>query len=336
MKKKIRKLLIASSHLAFIFVFVWFFLSAFTHGRFLWVSIVNMFAFYTFGFLIPFALIGIFYNVRRLQLMSLVALGLFLFTFGKFFIPKQNSIASSPDVLRVMTYNMLVYTPDVSLVADVIDEENADIVLMQETSFEMADFLRQEMKVAYPYQTHFPSDIPAGLSVISKYPFEVIDYDLGDFWVGTPILLDVDWNGQMIHIANFHMDPTSFEVISTPNRAYEVAEMRKEHASRLVEFLQIHPGPAILAGDANDVSLNDPYFLLINAGLQDTWTEAGFGLGNTFPGRKKIGSVYVPEWLVRIDYIFVTSEWEVLSASLAGTEGGSDHRAVIAILRLRK
>ncbi len=200
----------------------------------------------------------------------------------------------------------------------------------------MADLLRRDMIDAYPYQTHSPSDIPSGLSVISKYPFEIIDYDLGDFWVGTPILLDVIWNRQMIHVVDFHLDPTSFEVIARPNRAYEVAETRKEHAGRLVEFLQTHPGPAILAGDANDVSLNDPYNLLVKAGLQDTWAEAGFGLGHTFPGNKKIGSVYVPDWLVRIDYIFVTSEWEVLSVHLAGTNGSSDHRAVIAALRLRK
>jgi len=328
--------LIVFSDLAFVFVFVWFFLSIFTHGQIVWVDVVNMFAFYIFVLLIPFALVGIFYRVRRLQFVSLFALGLFLFTFGNSLTPKQKSIPSSTDALRVMTYNMLVYNFDASAVADVIYEEGADIVFLQETSFAMADFLRWDMIDAYPYQTHSPSDIPSGLSVISKYPFEIIDYDLGDFWVGAPILLDVTWNGQTVHAVNFHLDPTSFEVIARPNRAYEVAETREEHARRLVEFLQTHPGPAILAGDVNDVSLNDPYILLVNAGLQDIWVEAGFGLGHTFPGHKKIGSVSVPEWLVRIDYIFVTPEWEVLSATLAGTDGASDHRAVTAALRLRK
>lgn len=300
-----------------------------------------MFAFQFFIFLIPFGLIGALYRVRSLQLASLIAVGLFLFMFGKFFIPKSETSPSAHHVLRVMTYNMLVYSPEVHTAIDVIREENTDIVFIQETSFAMAEALQNEMADVYPYQVHQPSDIPIGLSVISKYPLEAIDYDLGDSWVGTPILLDIDWNGQIIHIVNFHMDPTSMAVIATPNRAFEVAEMRKEHAGRLVEFLQKTPGPAILAGDANDVFLNDPYVNLIDSGLQDAWAEGGFGLGHTFPGnespgtsRLNVNGFYTPEWLVRIDYIFVTSDWEVLSAHLAGTDGYSDHRAVITTIKL--
>ncbi len=336
LKQKIRNFLIASSDLIVICICVWFFLSAATHGRFVWVSLLNMFAFQVFMAMILPALVGFFYHVRRLQFALLIALGLFLFTFGNLFFPGQGSTSPSQAVLSVMTYNMLVYTSDVSAIADVVNNADADIVFMQETSFAMADLLEQDMKNIYPYQTHFPSDTPAGLSVVSKYPFEVIDYDLGDSWTGDPILLDVSWNGHTVHVVNFHMDPTSFEVIARPDRAYEVAEMRRQHASRLVKFLQTHPGLAILAGDANDVSLNDPYKLLVNAGLQDAWTEAGFGLGHTFPGGKKLGNVYIPEWLVRIDYIFVTVDWDVLSAKLAGMSNESDHRAVVAALRLRK
>lgn len=300
-----------------------------------------MFAFYVFILLIPFVCVGNFYRVGSLQIASLIALGLFLFTFGKILTPKPNPTLMRHDVLRVMTYNMLVYSPEVDAAIDVIREENADIVFIQETSFAMAETLQNEMADVYPYQVHQPSDIPIGLSVISKYPLEVINYDLGDSWVGTPILLDVDWNGQIVHIVNFHMDPTSLAVIVTPNRAYEVAEMRKEHAGRLVEFLQKTPGPAILAGDANDVFLNDAYVNLIDSGLQDAWAEGGFGLGHTFPGnespgtsRLNVNGFYIPEWLVRIDYIFVTSDWEVLSAHLAGTDGYSDHRAVATTLSL--
>jgi endonuclease/exonuclease/phosphatase (EEP) superfamily protein YafD len=100
--------------------------------------------------------------------------------------------------------------------------------------------------------------------------------------------------------------------------------------------------PAIIAGDLNDVYLNDGYRILVNAGLQDVWAEAGFGLGNTFPGNKSpgtsrphIGGFYIPEWLIRIDYIFASPEWEVLSAHIARTDGYSDHRGVVAYLRLK-
>jgi endonuclease/exonuclease/phosphatase (EEP) superfamily protein YafD len=340
--KRIGNLLIAASNSVFAGFFTWFLLSFLTHGRFVWVNIVNMFAFQVFIFLIPFGVLGVLYHRRHLQIASLIAFGLFLLIFGKLLIPKQSSIPSSADVLRVMTYNMLVYAPDVQVGADFIREEDADVVLIQETSVSMSNILEDEMKDLYPYQIHHPSDIPIGLSVISKYPFETIDYDLGDSWVGEPILIDVDWRGQKVHVVNFHMDPTSPGVIFTPNRAREVAEMRLEHATRLVKFLENMPGPAILAGDANDVFLNDPYILLMQSGLQDAWAQAGFGLGHTFPGNKSPGTsrmningFYVPEWLVRIDYIFVTSDWQVLSTHLAGTKGYSDHRAVFTVLKLR-
>jgi endonuclease/exonuclease/phosphatase (EEP) superfamily protein YafD len=337
-----RAVFVVLSDLAFAFFFLWYALLTFTHGRFALVSVANMFAFQIFLLLIPFALAGIFLRVRRIQIASLVALVLFAFMFGKFFIPKQKPVPSSPDVLKVMTYNMLVFTPDVSAVADVIREENADIVFMQETSFAMADYLQREMLDEYPYQIHDPSNVPLGMSVISKHPFEKNDYDLGGSWVGTPILLNINWNGREIHALNFHMRPTPLITVVDQEIIEKLSTSRERHAKKIDQFLNKYPAPAIVAGDANDVFLNDAYRILVDAGLQDSWAEAGFGLGHTFPGNRSpgtsrlhIGDLYIPEWLVRIDYIFASQEWEVLSAHLANTDGYSDHRAIVAFLRLK-
>jgi endonuclease/exonuclease/phosphatase family metal-dependent hydrolase len=79
----------------------------------------------------------------------------------------------------------------------------------------------------------------------------------------------------------------------------------------------------------------------MQAPLHDTWQEAGFGFGHTFPGsdipgssRPKFGNWYVPQWLTRIDYVFVSSHWGVSSASMAQFDGVSDHRGVVAELVL--
>jgi endonuclease/exonuclease/phosphatase family metal-dependent hydrolase len=241
-----------------------------------------------------------------------------------------------------MTYNMLAFTPDVSPVADVIREENADIIFMQETSFAMVDHLQKEMLDEYPYQFHLPSDIPLGMSIVSKYPFEPIDHDLGGGWVGTPIPLAVNWSGRRIHVLNFHMFPTGFGSILHLDVVDEISQARNRNADNINRFVDEYDVPAIVAGDANDVSLNDAHRSLVNAGLQDVWTTAGFGLGHTFPGNESPGTsrpyvcgFYVPEWLIRIDYIFASPEWEVLSAHIARTDGYSDHRGVVAFLRLK-
>ncbi len=100
-------------------------------------------------------------------------------------------------------------------------------------------------------------------------------------------------------------------------------------------------GPLIVAGDANAADLSQPYRIITRGGLQDAWRAAGFGLGGTFPGstvpessRWKIGSWYVPQWLLRIDYVFISPHWEVRSARVAQFDGVSDHRGVIAELIL--
>jgi endonuclease/exonuclease/phosphatase (EEP) superfamily protein YafD len=337
-----RAIFIVLSDLAFAFFSLWYAFLTFTHGHFALVSLLNMFAFELFLLLIPFALVGIFLRVRRLQIASLVALVLFGFTFGKFFIPRQKPVPSSPDVLKVMTYNMLVFTPDVTVVADVIREENADIVFMQETSFAMAEYLQEEMLDEYPYQIHDPSDIPVGNSVISKHPVEPIDYNLEGYWVGKPILLAVNWNGQTIHVLNFHMLPTGLGAVTHLEQTGKIAWSRDEDAASINRFVDEYDVPVVVAGDANDVFLNDSYRIPVNAGLQDAWAEAGFGLGHTFPGNKSpgtsrphVGNWYVPEWMIRIDYIFASKEWEVLSAHTAKTDGYSDHRGVVAYLRLK-
>ncbi|MCA1900425.1 MAG: endonuclease/exonuclease/phosphatase family protein [Chloroflexi bacterium] len=346
MKKKLhtsfRSIFLAASDLIFAFFFLWYALMTFTDGRFILVSLLNMFAFQIFLLLIPFALAGILLRVRRLQAASLAALILFVITFGKFFLPKQKILSSPADTLKVMTYNMLVFTPDVVKVAEVIREENADIVFMQETSFAMADYLQEEMLDEYPYQIHDPSDIPLGMSVVSKYPFQPIDGSLGEGWVGTPILLAVDWNGKTVNAINFHMPPTGLAAVIDLGAARRISKMRASQAANIVRFLEGRSAPAVVAGDANDVFLNDAYRTLVGAGLQDVWSESGFGLGHTFPGNKSVGTsrlhiggIYIPEWLVRIDYLFVSREWEPLSAHLARTDGYSDHRGVVALLRLR-
>jgi len=346
MKQKIqlspRSIFIVFIDLAFVSFFLWYAFLTFTHGRFALVSLLNMFAFEIFLLLIPLALVGIFLRVRRLQVFSLLALILFGFTFGKFFIPKQKPLPSSPDVLKVMTYNMLVFTPDVTVVADVIREEDADIVFMQETSFAMADYLQTEMLDEYPYQIHDPSDVPLGMSVISKHPFEPIDNNLAGYWVGTPILLAVNWNGQTIHALNFHMLPTGLGAVAHLAQSKKISWSRDEGAASIIRLKNQFDAPFIAAGDANDVFLNDAYRKLVNAGLQDVWMESGFGLGHTFPGNKSPGTsriqifgLYVPEWLVRIDYIFASQDWEALSARIARTDGYSDHRGVVTFLRLK-
>jgi endonuclease/exonuclease/phosphatase family metal-dependent hydrolase len=75
--------------------------------------------------------------------------------------------------------------------------------------------------------------------------------------------------------------------------------------------------------------------------LEDSWREAGFGFGHTFPGaqnewssRPAIAGWDVPQWLVRIDYVFHSTHFDTLAVRTAQFDGMSDHRGVVASLAL--
>jgi len=94
----------------------------------------------------------------------------------------------------------------------------------------------------------------------------------------------------------------------------------------------------IVGGDTNVAPLSNAY-KIFTSDLSDSWREAGFGLGHSFPGssipgssRPKILGIPVPKWLVRIDYIFHSNDWRAVSARMAQFDGVSDHRGIVVML----
>jgi endonuclease/exonuclease/phosphatase (EEP) superfamily protein YafD len=43
----------------------------------------------------------------------------------------------------------------------------------------------------------------------------------------------------------------------------------------------------------------------------------------------------VPKWLIRIDYVFCSYDWQAIDARIGPWDGKSDHRPVIAEVALR-
>ena len=96
--------------------------------------------------------------------------------------------------------------------------------------------------------------------------------------------------------------------------------------------------PVLALGDANTTDLSAAYHNVTGT-LGDAWREAGFGFGHTFPGaqndfssRPAIAGWDVPQWMVRIDYVFHSQEFAAIEAHTAQPDGVSDHRGVVARL----
>jgi vancomycin resistance protein VanJ len=118
--------------------------------------------------------------------------------------------------------------------------------------------------------------------------------------------------------------------------------MREDQCRLLAEFAGAHPGRLIFAGDLNATDQNAAH-AIVTHNMIDAWREAGWGMGHTFPGkptpdiggsRPVILGIPVPQWLVRIDYIFHSNDLKTIDARLGPGDGGSDHRPIMATLVL--
>jgi endonuclease/exonuclease/phosphatase (EEP) superfamily protein YafD len=323
-------------------------ISLFSGDCFFLIGVANMFAVYAFApllLLLPVAVIG-----RRPAIWTGLALcGLvFAWQWGPLFSPGRLSgepTSNSEDTLSVMTYNVLAYHEFNDPVIEVMRKEKPDVVFLQEMNTNLAGAIERELATLYPFQILWAQDSPAGMGLISKYPLTAIDDgaahfggDLNGTWVGGPLAAQMDWRGQRVTLVNFHMFPTNSLLPDGGLRRHFA--IREAQAAVLAAFAR-QARPAILGGDANAAPQSGAYRVLSDE-LEDAWMQAGLGLGHTFPGSDtpgghcpRIGPILSPMWLIRIDYLWYTSEWQALEARTAAFDGVSDHRGVVAVLHLR-
>lgn len=103
---------------------------------------------------------------------------------------------------------------------------------------------------------------------------------------------------------------------------------RMTQARLLADDVRKMTRPVILAGDLNAPESSLVVRTLLNAGLRDAFSVAGFGYGHTWGHSLRFRLSFL-----RIDHILVSDEFRVLR-SFNGEPAGSAHRPVIADLYL--
>jgi len=334
-KRFLNILFTASCWLYFLLLFGWLAINRAIGDRLAWISIPSYFGVYLFLPLPLVLLVAINLRRRSLWVGALLVTMAFIWLWGGLFLPRARGLSGEP-TLTVMTYNVLGWQLHTQEQIDTIRIENADVVLIQELYPELAHALREELADEYPYQVLTPREGVIGMGVISKFPLHKSELKLPLQWVGEPLILEMDWDGKVVIVVNFHMIPTNSLEMSRVSRDNRY---REAQARALVDLVS-QRGPAIIGGDANTTPLTSAYKILANH-FEDGWEQAGFGMGHTFPGsdiagssRPRIAGWSVPMWLARIDYIFFTPEWQALAAHTARFDGVSDHRGVVVVLAL--
>ncbi len=340
MSMKIRsyRYLTAAVWVYFTILFGWLILYLTSGDRIGWLSLVNMLAVYLF-LPLPLVIVANLF-LRRVEVWAAVLLGLAVFAWfwGELFLPvpiTAQAQQSGSDSLTVMSYNVLGRQYDPSPTIATIRAENADVVLLQELNYELAEAIQQQLSDLYPHQMLNPKQDVLGMGVLSKYPLRPTGIDLPLSWVGKPQVLKANWGGRWVTLVNFHMSPTTLDKI---DQISENNRMREAQAQVLVD-LSRQTGSLIAGGDANSTPLNTAYRIL-KSGFNDAWEETGFGLGHTFPGsdhpegsRPGIAGIYAPKWLARIDYVLHTPDWQAVAVRRARFDGISDHRGVVVTLK---
>jgi len=332
--------LVTLGRVYFTWVFGWVVLRACFGTRWWLLFLLSTFAEYLFLPLPLILAIALFTRKRETWVGFGAALVLGAYLYGGLFLPSP-ALGGEGATLTVMSYNMRGMSWGPQAVVAAIRAADADLVALQELNPPTADAIGRELVSEYPYQVLDPQVGVTGMGVISRYPLRATGESLPGEWIGTPQVLSLEFNGGPVTLLHFHAFATNFAgqgVRSAPASIERSVRGREQQAHAIVDFVSAHPGPMIALGDFNTVDQSTAYALVADV-LTDSWREAGWGCGHTFPGgTEPDGSpvtfvgVPIPMWLVRIDYVFHSEHWRAVSARIGPWDRISDHRPVVAAL----
>ncbi|QIN85255.1 metal-dependent hydrolase [Rubrobacter tropicus] len=235
--------------------------------------------------------------------------------------------------VRVMSYNIhhgegADGRLDLDRIAGVIRSEKAEVVGLQEVDrfwrrsdfVDQVDYLAEEldMYAAYGANLDLPPDDPSqprrryGTAILSKYPI----IESGNTFL--PRLGTSEQRGLLEALIKVKGAPVRFY---NTHLQHNSSEERALQVRAIMEHTKDVEGPQILVGDLNALP-GAPELAPLYGRYDDAWTLGGEGPGYTIgaenPNR-------------RIDYVFVTPDVAVRSASVPRTLA-SDHLPVVAEL----
>ena len=259
-----------------------------------------------------------------------VAIG---FNFVPLFLPNHQT-APPPNslTLKVMSFN-LHYIQETSGIVEIIYQEAADILLLQEVHPVAAESLLDELQNLYPQQgvdvvdqvgAVNQDEIGFNQAIFSRFPVKHIS---AEFDKGRAQKVIIETPRVSIAVWNVHpLPPFLFP-----------PEWHDSQISSLAADIAATTGPLIVGGDFNATDQSATY-QAISRHLQNAYQEAGQGLGFGYPAPPyTFMDLPLPQGpLWRIDHIFYSHDFTAHSAHTVTNGGGSDHYPLVAELFLVK
>jgi endonuclease/exonuclease/phosphatase family metal-dependent hydrolase len=208
---------------------------------------------------------------------------------------------------------------DLEATARVIEQADPDIVFLQEvsrgwlvtTGNDQLHWLSERLGMPYAWGPASSDDL-WGNAILSRYRLageRVVKYDMTHNLKRSALVVGVELgDGRMLELIGTHLDNPG-----------EAGRARIGQVERLVGLLSAER-PTIVAGDFNAAPDDLLIVELADVGLIDSAPLAGADEPTSEDGR-------------RIDYIFVTAQFEVLEGQVIDTDA-SDHRPLVVNLAL--
>ena len=237
------------------------------------------------------------------------------------------TLGEDASATTVMTYNVNYGIAGDQETIDVIASSNAELVLLQETTAEWEQALRQQLITTYPHM-HFEHCCGAGgLAVLSKHPFKVdgmLDPPDGGWFPAMAIRAKTSLGE--LSILQVHLRPPLSEDGGIVSGYFTTKEIREREIVHYLDELVAMSGdtPDLIAGDFNE-----------DDGRAITWLERKKGFRSALP--EFVSSQHTWRWQTsmgeitqRLDHIVYDPE--VLSAldAHAVEAGSSDHLPVLS------
>jgi vancomycin resistance protein VanJ len=258
--------------------------------------------------------------------LQLPMLGAFIVLYGNLFWPPSTAAGDNDGLnLTIATYNMFVYSDSLRAMQTILDLD-ADVIGLQEVGIKRQPVVAKMMHDQYPYQVFCTAEGEEELGLLSRYP--VVEFQDCGGTMHFRAVLDIKGERVAVYVAHFYPPKSLLAPVG-----YDSAQ-RRTTLAHLQTDLERESGPVLLLCDCNMTDQSRDYHTL-NRLLDDSFREAGWGLGFTFPARIKGGPTKFP-LLLRIDYIWHNRAFGVDSIHVWKESGTSDHHPVIAHLVLQR
>ncbi len=232
----------------------------------------------------------------------------------------------------VLSYNIGNGMAKPAQLVDLLENETADIIGLQEVAVPQAEAIAARLSEKYPHQILVPTGF-SGKGLLSRFP--LLDGASVSFNPDRPDLsARVDIDGSAVRVFVAHPRPPKVRLTGV------VFDAVTQNQIEMVAVAAMTERPSLILGDFNMTERQAEHDLIRKHGLIDAFQELGHRAAS-FPKRvgqtQRIGSRgnkirLTP--VIRIDYIWYTSELHA-STVWVGKDAGSDHLPVHARLHFR-